>query len=133
MSLYCRGQNWLCRMFRRIPALHPLDASSTQLHPSPSSNPAVTTRSISRHCQVTPGATVGPGCQPLPWTRSCSVASACRVCLVPMHAPHLRIFRTKLFLASMPLHMVFSLPEVFFPPLHASCCCFGGFFVFFLL
>ena len=131
MSLYCGGQNWLCRMFRRIPALYPLDASSTQLHPHPHPTQLWQREVSPDTARWLLGATVGPGCQPLPWTRSCSVASVCLVLLVPMHTPHLRFFRTKLFLASMPVHMVVSVPEVLFPPLHASCCCFGFCFFFF--
>ena len=125
MSLYCGGQNWLCRMVRRSPALYPLGASSRQLRPSPSSSSARTTRASLDAARRPLGAMVGPACQPLPWARSCSGLH-----LPGLTCSHLWFFRAKLFLTSMPLHMVFSLSEVLFPPLHASCCCFGFFVCF---
>lgn len=40
------------RMFRTMPFLYPLDASSTHTHPHP---PAITTKNVFSHCQMSPG------------------------------------------------------------------------------
>lgn len=111
-------------MVRRSPALYPLDASSRQLRPSPSSSSARTTRASLDAARRPLGAMVEPACQPLPWVRSCSGLR-----LPGLTCSHLRFFRAKLFLTSVPLHIVFSLPEVLFPLCMQAAAALGFLFV----
>lgn len=97
----------LRRMFSRIPALHPLGASGTQLQPSPHPHPVVTTKNISRRCQMTPR---NPN---WPWLQTTVLWPLTTLPTVP--TTRLQFFRTPKLSCLSASALAFSVPGMLSP------------------
>ena len=76
--LCCGGCPVYCRIYSSIPGLYPLDASSTISSPSQPCLPQiVTTKKVSRHCQMSPGGRNHPRLRATVWSTLPCFAAVC--------------------------------------------------------